>query len=166
MNNLRILALDLRTQRFGFAVLEGPDDLLDWGTRRSRRITMSDPRSFIRKRLAPLIQFYAPAVIVVKRGSRQGSGSNSRQKYLLQTVRDEGQRQAVAVVVVGRKEIQTAFGKAEQASKEAIANKVALAFPQLSWNLPPPRKAWANEAHAMTVFDAVAVGLTYFERLR
>ena len=165
MNNVRLLALDLRTRRFGFAVLEGSHELLEWGSRRLRRRTTSDPDSFIQKRLAPLVTFYAPTVIVVKRGSRQGAGSNAKQEHLLKTITHEAQRKAIEVAVIGRKEIRSVFGKTKSATKEAIAHEVALTFPQLTWKLPPARKAWANEAHVMTVFDAVALGLAYLARL-
>jgi hypothetical protein len=166
MNNVRLLALDLRTRRFGFAVLEGPQDLLEWGSRRLRRTSMSDPESFIRRRLAPLVKLYAPTVIVVKRGSRQGAGNNSKHEYLLQMIMKEAQRQAIAVAVIGRKEMRSVFGETRRATKETIAQQVAARFPQLKWKLPPARKPWANEAHAMTIFDAVALGLTYLSRFQ
>ena len=160
----RILALDLRTLRLGFAVLEAPGELLEWGTRRWRPANGTDPAAFIRRRIASLIKLYEPAIIVVKRASRQGGGRNSKQEGLLDTIMEEARRRSVKVELIARREVRAAFAANGQTTKHAIASHIALLFPELSWKLPPSRKAWSNEPHVMTIFDALSVGLTHVVR--
>jgi hypothetical protein len=164
LQSVRILAFDLRTGRFGFAILEGPHELLEWGTRRFRPNSQHDPMLFIRKRLAPLFKFYGPAVVVVKRGSLQGGGRSLNQELLLNALADMARSSAIELAIIERSEIQAAFSKEGRATKETIAQQIAATFPQLTWKLPARRKAWSNEAHMMTVFDAVSLGLTYLSR--
>jgi hypothetical protein len=39
---------------------------------------------------------------------------------------------------------------------------VAAHFPELSWRLPPKRKAWESELKRTTIFDAASIGMAHF----
>ena len=47
MHQKRIITIDPVTRGFGFAVLEGPEDLIDWGVKEARNRDKKT-RSFIR----------------------------------------------------------------------------------------------------------------------
>jgi len=51
-------------------------------------------------------------------------------------------------------------------TKYGIATALVRAFPELLVRLPPKRKPWQTEDSRMSIFDAVALGLTYFCSLR
>jgi hypothetical protein len=36
-------------------------------------------------------------------------------------------------------------------------------LPDLAWRLPRPRKPWESEPRRMSVFDAAAIGLAYWQ---
>ncbi len=157
--NPRILALDLRARRFGFAVLGGSIELLDWGTRRWRPMSSSNPKAFIHRQAAVLLKRYEPSVIVMRKTSGRNE-TNVRQGVLAEAFM-ESVHQPIELAFLGRAEIRKAFESVAKPNKYAIAAHVALAFPELTWKLPPFRKAWMNEAHTTTIFDAIALGLSY-----
>jgi len=47
-------------------------------------------------------------------------------------------------------------------TNQLIATSMAECFPELEWKLPPPRKPWQPENWRMLLFDAVALGFSYF----
>jgi hypothetical protein len=51
-------------------------------------------------------------------------------------------------------------------NKHEVACAVAEHFPELASKLPPKRKIWNNEHYRMRIFDAAALGITYFNRRR
>src|SRR5262245_15397362 len=127
----RVLALDLRSGRFGFAVLEGPSELLEWGARRWYPMNVDDPAVFIRRRLAPFIKRYVPSVIAVKKASRQGNGTNAKHSHLMNTIMEEAHRHSVELAFVERSEIRAAFALPGRATKHNIAVHIAKHFPEL-----------------------------------
>jgi hypothetical protein len=164
-HNPRLLALDLRARRFGFAVLGGPVELLDWGTRRWRAISSSkSSKTFIRKQAAVLLKRYDPSIIVMKEPPKRNE-ANSGQRVLTEAI-IESVKPPTELAFLGREEIQKAFRAVARPSKYTIAAHVALVFPELTWKLPPVRKAWMNEAHTAIIFDAIALGLAYFTAAR
>src|ERR1700721_2996634 len=71
----RVLALEIRASKFGFAVLEGPDRLLDWGVR-SFGEEGEALESAVSDRTGTLLDFYDP-IAVVLRGREHNSASRS-----------------------------------------------------------------------------------------
>src|SRR5207249_4491100 len=57
----RVLAVDPTSRGFGFAVLEGPDRLLDWGLVHAR----TDKRARTLEAVADLLERYRPDVLVL-----------------------------------------------------------------------------------------------------
>jgi RNase H-fold protein (predicted Holliday junction resolvase) len=60
--DIRVLAIDPSTRGFGFAVLEGPNRLIDWGVKE----TKIDKNRMTLKLVADLIERCQPSVIVVE----------------------------------------------------------------------------------------------------
>jgi hypothetical protein len=48
-------------------------------------------------------------------------------------------------------------------TKAEISTVLARIFPELVWQLPPARKAWQSEHPRQTVFDAIGLGLAYWQ---
>jgi hypothetical protein len=48
-------------------------------------------------------------------------------------------------------------------TKAEISTVLARIFPELVWQLPPRRRAWESEHPRQTVFDAIALGLAYWQ---
>ena len=155
---VRILALDVRYRRLGFAVLERkPMRLLDSGTR--SYISAAD----IPQRLEPLISIFDPCVIVVRLPGHKNLLHLNGVKSNLRIIRTEAARRSIPMESVTVHEVRHAFHKSGK-TKEDIATAVVRAFPELQWKLPPKRKPWTSEGHNMVVFDATATGLAYLAR--
>lgn len=164
MHEPRVLAIDLRSQLLGFAVLEGPTTLLDWGRKRFQNNGSSDNAIIVRKKIAALLAFSAPSVLVLKHTSGRKDKELLKKKSHQEAIKREAKRQSVEMIFLTRKDIHQAFRQSGSTSKYKIAGLISRIFPELAWKLPPKRKNYHPEHHSMPVFDAISLGLTYFAR--
>jgi hypothetical protein len=49
-------------------------------------------------------------------------------------------------------------------NKDEIASVLGERFPELAPRVPPRRRAWQSEDYRMSIFDAAALGVAYFDR--
>jgi Holliday junction resolvasome RuvABC endonuclease subunit len=150
----KIIAFDVRACRFGFAVFEGPDELLDWGVKSFRRgiNAVKVPAS---QKVATLLSEFRPHVIVVEKlPPRENS-------WLMGTIMKLARKQHVPVRAISRTAVRKRFLGQGQ-SKHNIAMVLSDRFPELTDRIPPKRKAWQSEDYRMSIFDAAALGLTHF----
>lgn len=154
----RILSIEVRYRRFGFAVLESsPARLLDSGT---RTFTSAE---ILLQRLGPLISTSDPCTIVMRRpGHKQASHLNGV-RVNVRCIRLEAERRSIRVELLTIHEIRCAL-QGRETTKDAMAMKIAQTFPELRWKLPPRRKPWISEGHNMVIFDATATGLAYLAK--
>jgi len=150
----RILALDVHPLSFGFAVFDGPDRLLDWGVR-SFRHGVNEVKVPMTRKLAFLIEEYRPRVVLVKPPS---TGTLRR----MNMVGKLAAAYHLPVRVGSAHSIKSTFPQSN--NKDQLALAVAERIPALSLYLPPRRKPWKAEHYRMSVFEAVALGLSYFAR--
>jgi hypothetical protein len=158
----RLLALEIRTKKLGFAVLESPTRLLDWGMRSfgeehpSFRVTVSD-------RIATLLAFHRPVAVVARLRKCQSPSANRRVRAILSAVREETKRHSIRFRVVNAQSVRDHFASSGPATKYDIARRLAAQFVELLWRLPKQRKPYQSESPAMLVFDALATGLASLE---
>jgi hypothetical protein len=158
-NKKRILALDVRPQRLGFAVFEGPDCLLDWGAK-SFPSGAKAVRVPAGRKLAELLDEFAPAAVALRKRTARRT-----KKYLRMTglVEREAGKRRIPLRFVTRSMVKKAFAGHER-NKHEIATALAARFPELAPKLPPKRKCWQSEDYRIHLFDAAALGLAYFSR--
>jgi len=159
----RLLALDVRTSKIGFAVFEGPTSLLDWGVRSFEKSSKA-LRSNISDRLSVLLAFYEPAAIVIRSRSYHLPSHKCTQGKIIAIIKSELRTRSKRLKIVTTKQVRNAFAKNGEISKHDIAVRVTNQFQELAWKLPRRRKVYQSEPTAMLVFDAVANGMTYFRR--
>ena len=154
----RVLAIDLGTRGFGYAVMEGPHKLIDWGVREIRRnkttVTLAKARQ--------LIDRYQPEVFVLEDYSSQGDRRPDRVRTLANRLREPALDAGIRTQSFARSKVKGAFVASEAVSRYEIASLLAKWFPELFSRLPPKRKPWMPEHPQMGVFDAVALALTYY----
>lgn len=160
-HQIRILGLDVRMQRCGFAVLEGQHQLLDWGITHYQARTRDGRTALATKRVASLLTLFQPSLVVLKYTSEHEG--NERYKPILNAITREARRYRAEVVLIERKELQIVFQQFGN-TKYKIAGLIAGLFPELGAKLPQPRKWYDREPRNTTIFDAVSVGLAYFNR--
>jgi hypothetical protein len=162
-----ILAVDVRRNRFAFALFEGPNQLLDWGASAfSPQLNKRAARLVVRLRVHTLVRRAHPSTVVVKRPRRARTGSVRIPGPVLRTLLSEAAKQRIPMRSVTREEIRSAFSDLGARTKDEIASILVQVFPELLARLPPKRKVWQSERNAMIVFDAVATGFAYLRRDR
>jgi hypothetical protein len=158
----RILAIDLRPRRFGYAVFEGPRRLLDWGVSGYPPEDDGD-LSVAGKRLSALLKLTSPSIIVVKRERWDSANTNVGARSLAEAVYSESSARSIPIYLLGQDELASTFLNLECQTKYEIASVLTRIFPELSWKLPPKRQLWQSEHPRMTMFDAIALGLAYWQ---
>ena|SRR5713101_1467977 len=146
----RILAIDMHPRGFGYAVVESPSRLLDWGLCRSYRKTKRHPEVLVGGRLRPLLKMWLPDVVVTRIGERRGKDV----RELFRQIRKEVDRR-VFVPIKGSENPQA--GR----SKYVRATEIAARFPEIGWELPSKRKPWESEHRSMSIFEALAIAVAY-----
>src|SRR6266404_57713 len=157
--DIRILAIDPSTRGFGFAVLEGSSRLIDWGVKE----TKTDKKRRSLKLISDLIEQYEPTVLVLENYAGKGSRRCRRVTGLIDEIRELVLKRKVKVKSFSRAEVKKAFSESGASNKYEIAIAIAKRFPELAPRLPRFRKPWMSEDYRMSIFDAVALALTFFK---
>jgi Holliday junction resolvasome RuvABC endonuclease subunit len=158
--DIRVLAIDPSTRGFGFAVLEGPDRLIDWGVKE----TKNDKKNRSLKLIAKLIDQYQPTIIVVENYAARGSRRCGRVQELIDDLSNLAAERNVKVRSFSRLKVKQAFVEAGAKNKYEIALAIARRFPELSPRVPRFRKPWMSEDYRMSIFDGWGSALRFFNR--
>jgi hypothetical protein len=150
--------LEIRSQYFGFVVLEGVAQLLDWGMKRYPSAFDLGSTAFGMK-IASLLDRYRPEVVVARK--RRRGVTPDREARLWETIRSEASHRAIKVRVVSAAAVQSFFAAYGCNSKEQVASVLADWFEELAWRLPARRKVWQHERRSGPVFDAIATAMTF-----
>jgi Holliday junction resolvasome RuvABC endonuclease subunit len=155
-----VLAIDPSTRGFGFAVLEGPNRLIDWGVKETKK----NKNTRTLKLIEDLIDRYQPNVIVVEDYAGKGSRRCRRIQALINDISKLAAKRKIKVRSFSRVKVKQAFFESGAVNKYEIASAIAKRFPELAPRLPRYRKPWMSEDYRMSIFDAVALAVTVFFR--
>jgi hypothetical protein len=158
----RILAIDPAGRGFGFAVLEGPEHLIDWGVRGAKA------RNHVQAigQLKALLDDYGPDAIVTQKLADPEVRRGYRAKAFLRETVKVAAAYEISLRAVSSRELVRAFSDLGYPTKHKIATRIGELFPELAPRVPPFRKPWMSEDYRMAIFDAVAFGLAYFRNRR
>ena len=140
-------------------VLEGSDSLVDWGLKDTRKTKAEKSL----KQIARLIAHYEPTVLVLEDATHESCRRRPRIRVLLQQARDLAAAKNITSFPISRRLMQAAFIPHRARNKEHIADLLVSRFPELATRRPPVRKPWMSEADRMSIFDAAALAVTFFE---
>jgi hypothetical protein len=154
----RIIAIDLRSSRFGFAVFEGPQRLLDWGIKNFRQ-GVNAVQIPAEVKLGNLMDEFLPSAVVLMKRDAETKGRAAMRDGLLR----EAEKRRIAVHFLSPREVKIAFVGSNR-NKYAVAAAVIKQFPELASRRPGQRKIWKPEDYVIKIFDAAALGITYFAR--
>jgi len=159
----RLLALEIRSSKFGYAVFDGPIELLDWGVRWFGEKT-SSPMAAASDRTRFLLNLHAPGTVVTRERNYFSLGVNRRFAMIMRAIRIETRRHHAAFKVLTTHQVQRCFALHGCATKHEIATHLAKQFEVLSWRLPERRKPHNSEPRATVIFDAAATGVAFLEK--
>jgi hypothetical protein len=154
----RIIAIDLRSSRFGFVVFEGPKRLLDWGIKNFRQ-GVNAVRIPANVKLGDLMDEFLPNAIVLMNREAETKGRARMREGLLR----EAEKRRITVHFLSPGEVKAAFVGSNR-NKYEVAAAVIKQFPELASRRPGERKIWKPEDYVIKIFDAAALGITYFAR--
>ena len=152
----KVFALDLHPLSFGYAVFEGPDEFVDWGIK-SFRHGVNAVKVPLNVKLELLLDKHGPDMVVIK------EPRTAALKKLAHTITALAERRRIPVRTISGGSVRKAFPD-EGHNKYQIASLIAKRYPELSPRLGSRRKLWQAETYSMSIFDAVALGVTYFMR--
>lgn len=158
VENHRILAIDVRPQKVGYAVFENSARLLDAGTRKMKSSVLATART------AALINESKPSVLLLRRILRGSARNRPRTRMLQGLITRLAAGSHVEVAFVSETELREYFRAQGLRTKYEIAILLAKEFPDLAWKLHEERKIYDGEPWSMVVFDAAALGVAYLAR--
>lgn len=154
----RILVIDPTSKGFGFAVLEGPDRLIDWGVKEVR--DNSNDRCI--NKVQELIDLYQPDAIILEDFTGKGSRRCPRVQELMKGIIGLATKRKINAYSLSRSDVREAFSEAGAYTKHEIAIEITKKFPELSLRLPPIRKCFMPEDYRMAIFDAMSFALAFY----
>lgn len=154
-----VLALYPTTRGFSFVLFEGPETPYDWGVkaipgRRKNARTIAEIRR--------LIDRYQPYAIVLEDVSEKKARRGSRVRHLTWGIAHLAQAESIEVHRYTKATVHNTFRRSGAKTKQEVAQAIAIHIPAFAHRLPPIRKAWMSEDPRMSLFDAAALGLTFF----
>jgi len=123
-----VLAIDPSTRGFGFAVLEGPNRLIDWGVKETKKNKNTRTLTLIEE----LIDRYQPSVIVVEDYDGKGSRRCRRIQGLINDISKLASKKKIRVRSFSRVKVKQAFSESGASNKQEIAIAIANRFPELA----------------------------------
>jgi hypothetical protein len=155
----RILAIDIRNRRSGFAIFEGPRSLLDFGTIVLPSVLGESDKG----RFSDLLRISLPSIIVVRKDRWENMISAPNNRRTIDVLTHRSEVRAIQIRTLESEAANATFRNLGCETKAEISAALARIFPELVWQLPPTRKVWQSEHPRQTVFDAIALGLAYWQ---
>ncbi len=151
----RILAVDVRPRRAGYAVFEASAKLLDVGVTEFR-----SPQEGV-LRVASLASKFHPAVIVLRKLGEHTRRDRPRTNELVRLIGQRAKASSIRTVFITARQVKRYFEGSGIRNKDQMAILLAQECSELGWKIPPPRKAWQTEHWNMPIFDASALAFTF-----
>lgn len=159
-STLRILAIDPYRKGFGFALMEGPEHLIDFGVKTVR--TGKDKNAQSLKKIAAMIDRYRPNVVIVEEYQSEDYRRRRRARRLLRNVIKLAAEKKLKAKFVSRRLVKKVFNPHIAVTKRQISIELAKLFPELEPYLYRYRKPWMSETVGANIFDAVTLALIFF----
>ncbi len=153
---IRVLAIDIASRGVGFALLEGPDTLVDWGFRNTRG---KNRDSQCVAALGAMFAHYKPDALVLEEFNSRKPNRTIRVLKLINAFSDLANRNGVWVCPVSRRTVRAKFPSCT--NKYDMARNLVGRFPELLPWCPPRRKIWMSEDSRINIFDALGLACGY-----
>jgi hypothetical protein len=153
----RILAVEIRAARLGYAVFEKPRELRNFG---AAWFTSS---SAARSRITRLLRLYRPSLLVLRGGVMRYPRNVPNRKRVARMAFDEARKLRVPVARVLEQEFVSFFERHSCRDKYDIAALLAKWLPDLAWRVPSRPKFYDPEPRSILYFDSIALGIVYLE---
>ncbi len=154
-----VLALSPTSHGFAFVLFEGPDAPFDWGVKEVRQ---KRKNAKVLDDVKALIELYHPAVLLLPDVDGGKVRRAARIRRLSRMLGHLALSEQIEVHHFTRADIRACFASVGAVTKYEIAKAIALQIPAFEHRLPRVRKLWMSEDPRQSLFDAAALGLTYY----
>jgi len=154
----RILALEIRPRRLGYAAFEPPAKFVAFGVTRFHSLQTGI------RRATSWMDGLRPTILVLRKIERRSTRDRRRTRLLVHLIRLSARHSSIRVSLVSKRQLQAHFRTYALTTKYQVASFLAGTFPELASRLPGSRKPWERENWHMPVFDATAIAVTYLAK--
>lgn len=155
-----VLALEPSARGLCFVAFDKDRGLLDWGGFEARASKNARCRQIARR----LSRALTPRHIVLENGDASTSTRRPRIRELLRAIAQDATDDGYAVVRLPRLRTRQCLCAHGTGSKDDMAAAVCTIYPELSGRLPERRRTWQSEHYSLALFEAAALGMTFFDR--
>lgn len=155
-----VMSIYPNSRGFAFVVFESGLAPLDWGLIEIRGDNKN--RECLR-RIGALFGRYEPAVLILQDMSGDRAYRAQRIQSLNDAIATLAETQGISIFTYSRARVRESFAYLGSPTKQYIAEVIAKHIPAFERYLPAPRKRWRSEDFRMGLFDAAALGLTFFQ---
>ena len=153
-----VLAVHPTSRGFGWALFESPLIPVDWGLASVK--AKRSARSLVR--FERLLDRYEPKVVVFEQFSDHPARRVRRIQELCRRMIALANARGIYTPIYGRETVHECFESSGARTRHDIALSIAEQIEIFRHRLPPKRKTGNSEDVRQSLFDAVALALTYF----
>lgn len=156
-----VLAIYPFSRGFAFVLFEGPDSPFDWGV---KEIKEKHKNTKTLAEIKKIIDRYRPEVLVIEDTTAKNSRRTSRIRKLYRMLVHLSKAEYVDLHRYSRAAVNSCFAAVGARTKYDIAKAIAIQIPAFTHRMPRLRRVWMSEDPRQSLFDAAALGLTYYSR--
>jgi len=157
-----VLAVYPFSRGFAFVFFEGPDSPFEWGV---KEIKEKHKNSKALEEIKKLVDRYRPEVLIIEDTTDGGWHRTSRIRKLYRMLVHFAKAEYVDLYRCSKTEVKECFASVGAGTKYEIAKAIATQIPAFAHRIPRFRKPWMSEDPRQSLFDAAALGLTYFAQI-
>jgi Holliday junction resolvasome RuvABC endonuclease subunit len=154
-----VLSLYPNSRGLGFVLFEGPLSPFDWGVTEVRG---KDKHRRMLRIVERIIDQYRPVVLVIEDWADEAFQRIDRINAFYEAIIVLAKKKLVPVVRYPMRKVREYFAYRNATTKYEIALHIAQIIPALSYQVPPKPTIWRSEDARQGLYDAAAVGLSYF----
>jgi RNase H-fold protein (predicted Holliday junction resolvase) len=156
-----VLSIYPFSRGFAFVLFEGPESPFDWGVKEIKR-KHKDTKTL--DEIKRIVDRYRPEVLVIEDTTGTDSRRTSRIRKLYRMLVHFAEAEYVDLHRCSKSEVKACFAAVGASTKYEIAKAIATQIPAFAHRIPRRREIWMSEDPRQSLFDAAALGLTYFAR--
>ena len=156
-----VLSIYPFSRGFAFVLFEGPANPFDWGV---KEIKEKHKNTATLDEIKRLIDRYRPEALIIEDTTGKDSRRTSRIRRLYRLLAHVATAEYVDLHCCSKIEVKKCFASVGASTKYEIAQAIAIQIPAFGPKIPRFRKAWMSEDSRQSLFDAAALGITYYAR--
>jgi hypothetical protein len=155
----RVLSFHLNRRGIAFCLFDAPGSLHDWGIKHVAWRSRQESTLAIARHL---MERFAPDAVVIEDASAIGARRSKRVVALYREIEALADEHSINIYLYPWEAVFVAFAARHPKSRHDIAVQVANLLPMIKRRLPPKRRCWLPQDPRQSLFDAAALGLTYY----